>query len=124
MLWFGEKSGNIDRVDVAYPAGQEVMRTPTLSFRSVMIGADDQVTIGLERNFDTYFTEHKDRFYKSMFQEGLYTILIVFLVGLYSLNDIRLMVREEKRGKKGRFDKITSTSAESELFKKGLGGYS
>ncbi len=116
VLWFGEKNSDIDRVDVPYPAGSELMRTPLVSFRSIKIGRDEQLTVGLDRDFDKYFAAHKRRLFLSMLQEAIYTLLIVVIVGFYSLKDIMLMVQEVKRGKKGQLSSIRANSSESELF--------
>jgi adenylate cyclase len=122
-LWFGEKSGNLDRIDIQYPIANDLMVTNEISFRSEMIGDGYQLTLGVEKDFDAYFQQHRRRFIESMLQEMIYTFLIVIVVAFYSLRDIMLMVREVKRGKKGQLAAIKSNSAESELFKKGLSGY-
>jgi hypothetical protein len=119
-LWFGEKSGNLERIDIEFPLTTELFNSPSVSLRSIKIGDDYQLTLGLDRDLDGFLAEQAPRRYNVLFGQFIY---IITLVGIFSLRDITLMVREIRRGKRGRVGKIQSRSAESELFLKGLTGY-
>jgi hypothetical protein len=122
-LWFGEKNGNLDRIEIPWEVNSEYQGNDTIAWRTIDIGQGFRLTLGLDVETESYVAKDGDRIRRAMTQDFLFTFLIVLVVGIWSLRDMMLMVREVKRGKKGRLSKISAHSAESELFMKGLTGY-
>ncbi len=122
VLWFGNETNSVEQVDVKFPVAPTTLATPQIWFQSTVVG-DYQFTVGIQKNFDKYLSQNKTAFQLSIWQNAIYVFLIVLAVGFWTLKDISLMVREIRKGKRGRVGSIQARSAESQLFLQGLTGY-
>ena len=122
-LWYGEKSGNLGRIDLEYPLTKHMFNSADVSLRSIKIGTDYQLTVGLDRDLKSFLAEQAPRRRAVLFDQFIYIFVIITIVGIFALRDITLMIREMRRGKRGQVASIKSHSAESELFLRGLTGY-
>ena len=122
-LWFGERDDDLSRVDIEYPDVPVFEKGSTI-LKTTKIGDDYRATIGVEETFEEYAAENRERFFKLFFEEAIYVFFIVLVVAVWAMKDLMLVVREIKRGKKGNFSSMRARSAESDLFLKGLFGYS
>lgn len=122
--WFGEAHDDLEKVDIAYDEanGQKVFKNET-TFETTNIGQDYRLTIGVDQTAEEYVASRSSEMRNMIIEEAFYSFLIVFVVGLWALRDLVLVVREMKRGKKANLKKLRTRSAESEVFLRGMTGY-
>lgn len=124
-LWYGDASGKIDDVDFPWPIQETAVIDNKVheTYESKIIAPGYQLSIGFKDTFAQEFSSQTEGYSNQLFEEVLYVLLIVLVVGVWTLKDIMRISREVKRGKRANVAKIAANSAEAEMFVKGLTGY-
>ncbi len=120
-LWSGANDEISDKLEGNYPAGDVI--TPEVSLTTTAIGAGYKLTIGIQKNLSSYIEANADHLRKVTLEQSYHILFIILLVGLWSLKDLMLVVREVRRGKRGNLRNLKTRSAETQAFVQGLTGY-
>ena len=123
-VWFGSWTDNLEDVDMKWPVAKEPSVNPQYIFESLDLGSGYQLTAGFLQKWDQYYEANRVIHIHQLIEEYAYVLLIVLVVGFYSLKDISSIVRQVRRGKRGELANVTATSSEANLFLQSLRGYS
>ena len=122
-LWFGEKDGNLDRINFKFTKTDVLVVQPKLTYETFAFPDGAHLTIGQYKYLDKFLDRVHDQFEAVYYDEAALVLIIIVLAGLWSLRDIRALVERIKRGKYSETAPLTAHSAESEIFLRGLKGY-
>jgi adenylate cyclase len=123
-VWFGTQDGDLGKLNRHFEILDQPVWSKAATYETLSFGGDKRLTIGFGTDIEAFLDTQMKNVRLYLLMEWTFFSFIVLFAGLWSMRDILLMSFRLRRGDFRGFSNVHSNSIESELFARGMQGFS